>query len=102
VQKLVSGERSSHKLPLDIRGTAFQQKVWQQLQKIPSGETRTYSEIARAIGRRSAVRAVARACASNQLAVIVPCHRVIHKDGSPEGYRWGTQRKEKLLKLEAR
>ena len=102
VQKLVSGERSSHKLPLDIRGTVFQQKVWQQLQKIPSGETRTYSEIARAIGRHSAVRAVAHACASNQLAVVVPCHRVVHKNGSAEGYRWGTQRKEKLLKAEAR
>lgn len=102
VQKLVSGEDSSHKLPLDIRGTAFQQKVWQQLQKIPSGQTRTYSEIAQAIGRRSAVRAVAHACASNQLAVVVPCHRVIHKNGSAEGYRWGMKRKKGLLRLETR
>ena len=100
VRQLISGERSSHNLPLDIRGTAFQQKVWQQLQKIPSGQTCSYSEIARAIGRRSAVRAVAHACASNRLAVVVPCHRVVHKNGNAEGYRWGAQRKEKLLKVE--
>lgn len=101
VQALVAGERSSHDIPLDIRGTAFQQKVWQQLQKIPSGQTRTYSQVASAVGRRSAVRAVANACASNALAVVVPCHRVIHKDGSASGYRWGTQRKQKLLAIEA-
>src|SRR5215831_14729977 len=98
VRALVAGERTSHDIPLDIRGTAFQQKVWQQLQKIPSGETRTYSEIASALGQHSAVRAVAGACASNSLAVVVPCHRVIHKNGSANGYRWGTHRKEKLLK----
>lgn len=102
VRELVAGERGSHNLPLDIRGTAFQQKVWQQLQKIPSGQTRTYSEIARRIGKSSAVRAVASACASNHLAVVVPCHRVVHKNGGAEGYRWGTERKEKLLKTEAR
>lgn len=98
---LVAGEKAAHNIPLDIRGTAFQQKVWQQLQKIPSGQTRSYSEIARAVGRDTAVRAVASACASNRLAVVVPCHRVIHKNGSSNGYRWGTQRKEKLLKAEA-
>jgi len=102
VRALVAGERTSHDIPLDIRGTAFQQKVWQQLQKIPSGQTRTYSEIASAVGRRSAVRAVANACASNAIAVVIPCHRVIHKDGSANGYRWGTQRKQKLLRMEAR
>jgi AraC family transcriptional regulator of adaptative response/methylated-DNA-[protein]-cysteine methyltransferase len=102
VRELVAGERLSHNLPLDIRGTAFQQKVWQQLQKIPSGQTRTYAEVASGIGRSSAVRAVANACASNPLAVVVPCHRVVHKDGSAEGYRWGTQRKEKLLRAESR
>jgi len=102
VRALVAGEKSAHNIPLDIRGTAFQQKVWQQLQKIPSGETRTYSEIASALGQHSAVRAVASACASNSLAVVVPCHRVIHKNGSANGYRWGTHRKEKLLKAEAR
>ena len=100
VRALVAGEKSSHNIPLDIRGTAFQQKVWQQLQKIPSGQTRTYSEVAQAVGQRSAVRAVANACGSNALAVVVPCHRVIHKDGSSSGYRWGTQRKEKLLAVE--
>ncbi|HEY6349633.1 MAG TPA: bifunctional DNA-binding transcriptional regulator/O6-methylguanine-DNA methyltransferase Ada [Candidatus Angelobacter sp.] len=102
VRALVAGEKSSHKIPLDIRGTAFQQKVWQQLQKIPSGQTRTYSEVAHAVGRGSAVRAVASACASNALAVVVPCHRVIHKDGSSSGYRWGRERKQKLLAAEAR
>jgi AraC family transcriptional regulator of adaptative response/methylated-DNA-[protein]-cysteine methyltransferase len=102
VSALVAGESSSHHIPLDIRGTAFQQKVWQQLQKIPSGQTRTYSEIARAVGRGSAVRAVANACASNALAVVVPCHRVVHKNGSANGYRWGMQRKQNLLKMESR
>lgn len=102
VRALVAGEKSSHNIPLDIRGTAFQQKVWQQLQKIPSGQTRSYSEVAQAVGRRSAIRAVAHACASNALAVVVPCHRVIHKDGSANGYRWGTERKEKLLAAEQR
>jgi AraC family transcriptional regulator, regulatory protein of adaptative response / methylated-DNA-[protein]-cysteine methyltransferase len=102
VRALVAGEKSSHHIPLDIRGTAFQQKVWQQLQKIPSGETRTYSEIARAVGRTSAVRAVANACASNALAVVVPCHRIIHKNGSANGYRWGTERKRQLLKAESK
>lgn len=102
LRQLIAGEKTAHNIPLDIRGTAFQQKVWQQLQKIPSGQTRTYSEIAQLIGRQSAVRAVASACASNHLAVLVPCHRVVHKGGSPEGYRWGTERKRKLLKLESR
>ena len=102
VRALVAGENSSHSIPLDIRGTAFQQKVWQVLQKIPSGQTRTYSQVAQAVGQRSAVRAVANACASNALAVVVPCHRVIHKDGSSSGYRWGSQRKQRLLATEAR
>jgi len=82
VRELVAGEKISHEIPLDIRGTAFQQKVCSNLQKIPSGETRTYSEVAEAMGRRSAVRAVATACASNHLAVVVPCHRVVHKGGN--------------------
>src|SRR5947209_5514943 len=100
LRQLIAGEKTSHSIPLDIRGTAFQQKVWQYLQKIPCGQTRSYSEIAHAIGRQSAVRAVATACAANNLAVLVPCHRVVHKNGSPEGYRWGTDRKRKLLKME--
>jgi len=95
------GLRNNFDLPLAPHGTAFQQKVWQQLQKIPSGETRTYSEVAEAMGRRSAVRAVATACASNHLAVVVPCHRVVHKGGNATGYRWGTHRKEQLLQKEA-
>ena len=102
VRALVAGEKTRHDIPLDIRGTAFQQKVWQQLQKIPSGQTRSYSEVAQAVGHRAAGRAVASACASNRLAVVVPCHRVVHKDGSSNGYRWGTERKQKLLRAEAR
>src|SRR5437764_1488041 len=102
LRQLVAGEKTPHTIPLDIRGTAFQQKVWQQLQKIPAGRTRTYSELAHSIGQNSAVRAVATACASNNLAVLVPCHRVIHKSGGSEGYRWGIDRKRKLLQAEAR
>jgi AraC family transcriptional regulator, regulatory protein of adaptative response / methylated-DNA-[protein]-cysteine methyltransferase len=102
VRELVAGEQLSHHIPLDIRGTAFQQKVWQQLQKIPSGQTRTYSDVARAVGRESAVRAVAGACATNPLAVVVPCHRVVHKNGGGAGYRWGVERKQALLKAESR
>jgi AraC family transcriptional regulator of adaptative response/methylated-DNA-[protein]-cysteine methyltransferase len=93
---------SSVDIPLDIRGTAFQERVWQELRAIPAGETRTYSEIASVLGQPSAVRAVARACATNSLAVLVPCHRVIRKDGSLAGYRWGVERKRELLRREAR
>jgi len=89
-------------LPLDVRGTAFQWQVWRYLQSIPAGETRTYSEVAQGITRPAAVRAVARACATNQVALAVPCHRVIGKDGSLTGYRWGVQRKDALLKAERR
>lgn len=88
-------------LPLDIRGTVFQQHVWQALQKIPAGETRSYTEIAEAIGSPKAVRAVAGACAANAIAVIIPCHRVVRSDGSLSGYRWGIERKQKLLQQEA-
>ena len=102
VEKLVAGEKKSHTIPLDVRGTAFQQRVWQELQKIPSGQTRSYSEVARSMGRDSAIRAVATACASNPLAIVVPCHRVVHKSGRSEGYRWGPERKRKLLQAEAR
>ncbi len=87
-------------LPLDIRGTAFQQKVWQALRAIPSGRTATYAEIARAVGRPKAVRAVAQACAANPLAVAIPCHRVVRTDGGLSGYRWGVERKRKLLDRE--
>jgi AraC family transcriptional regulator, regulatory protein of adaptative response / methylated-DNA-[protein]-cysteine methyltransferase len=87
-------------LPLDVQATAFQRRVWKELQKIPYGETRTYTQVARAIGKPRAIRAVARACATNPVSVIVPCHRVIREDGSLAGYRWGLQRKEALQKLE--
>jgi AraC family transcriptional regulator of adaptative response/methylated-DNA-[protein]-cysteine methyltransferase len=88
-------------LPLDVRGTAFQQRVWQALQKIPAGSTASYTEIARRIGAPTAVRAVARACASNPIAVAIPCHRVVRTDGSLSGYRWGVERKRALLKRES-
>ena len=88
-------------LPLDIRGTAFQQRVWQALRDIPPGTTASYSEIARRIGAPQAVRAVAGACAANALAVAIPCHRVVRNDGALSGYRWGVSRKRALLKKEA-
>jgi AraC family transcriptional regulator of adaptative response/methylated-DNA-[protein]-cysteine methyltransferase len=89
-------------LPLDVRATAFQWRVWRQLQAIPYGETRTYREVAAAIGKPTATRAVARACATNPVALLIPCHRVIGTDGSLRGYRWGVERKEKLLAQERR
>jgi AraC family transcriptional regulator of adaptative response/methylated-DNA-[protein]-cysteine methyltransferase len=88
-------------LPLDIRGTAFQQRVWRALQEIPAGETASYSEIARRIGSPKAVRAVAGACAANHLAIAIPCHRVVRADGSPSGYAWGVERKSVLIQREA-
>jgi AraC family transcriptional regulator, regulatory protein of adaptative response / methylated-DNA-[protein]-cysteine methyltransferase len=87
-------------LPLDVRGTAFQQRVWRALQEIPVGETVSYAEIARRIGRPKAVRAVASACAENNLAVAIPCHRVVRVDGSLSGYAWGVERKRALLDRE--
>jgi AraC family transcriptional regulator of adaptative response/methylated-DNA-[protein]-cysteine methyltransferase len=91
---------SSSSLPLDIRATAFQRRVWTYLQSIPFGATRSYSEVAKAIGRPGAVRAVARACATNPVAVAIPCHRVVRQDGSISGYRWGIERKQALLAME--
>lgn len=87
-------------LPLDIRATAFQRRVWQELQRIPFGETRTYTEVARLIGQPKATRAVARACATNPAALVIPCHRVIREDGDLGGYRWGVERKQALLGME--
>lgn len=87
-------------LPLDIRGTAFQQRVWQALQTIPAGQTRSYAEIARLIGQPSSARAVARACGANAIAVAIPCHRVVRQDGALSGYRWGIERKRALLERE--
>jgi AraC family transcriptional regulator of adaptative response/methylated-DNA-[protein]-cysteine methyltransferase len=88
-------------LPLDVRGTAFQQRVWQALRRIPSGRTVSYSELARRIGAPAAVRAVAGACAANPIAVAIPCHRVVRNDGALSGYRWGVERKRALLEREA-
>jgi AraC family transcriptional regulator of adaptative response/methylated-DNA-[protein]-cysteine methyltransferase len=98
---LVEKPWAATKLPLDIRGTAFQQRVWQALSKIPAGKTMTYAELADAIGAPRAVRAVAQACASNALAVAIPCHRVVRADGNLAGYRWGVERKRTLLAREA-
>ncbi|MNT40658.1 Bifunctional transcriptional activator/DNA repair enzyme Ada [compost metagenome] len=89
-------------LPLDVRGTAFQQRVWQALQEIPPGSTASYAEIAARIGAPRAVRAVAQACAANHLAVAIPCHRVVRSDGGLSGYRWGVARKRDLLAREAK
>jgi AraC family transcriptional regulator of adaptative response/methylated-DNA-[protein]-cysteine methyltransferase len=93
--------RPSDELPLDIRATAFQRRVWQMLERIPAGTTRSYSEIAAAIGRPGAARAVARACASNPVAIAIPCHRVVRRDGELGGYRWGIERKRRLLENES-
>jgi AraC family transcriptional regulator of adaptative response/methylated-DNA-[protein]-cysteine methyltransferase len=97
-RRIVAGERWSAALPLDIRGTAFQWRVWRALTSIPPGETRSYRDVAASIGKPTAVRAVARACATNPVALVVPCHRVVAVDGTAGGYRWGTDRKERLLK----
>jgi AraC family transcriptional regulator of adaptative response/methylated-DNA-[protein]-cysteine methyltransferase len=88
-------------LPLDVRGTAFQQRVWQVLREIPPGQTISYTELAKRIGAPSAVRAVAQACGANALAVAIPCHRVVRNDGGLSGYRWGVERKRALLETEA-
>ena len=95
--------RSPHiDLPLDIQATAFQRQVWEQLRSIPYGQTHSYSEVAKAIGQEKAVRAVAHACATNPVALVIPCHRVIREDSSLGGYRWGLERKRKLLDNEKR
>ena len=88
-------------LPTDVQATAFQRRVWEELRRIPYGTTRTYSQIARAIGKPRAIRAVARACATNPVSVVVPCHRVVREDGKLAGYRWGLQRKRALLEHES-
>ena len=98
--QFADGRPAARALPADLRATAFQWQVWNALTRIPAGQTRSYAEVAREIGRPSAARAVARACASNRLALIVPCHRVIREDGSMGGYRWGLQAKDALLRFE--
>jgi AraC family transcriptional regulator of adaptative response/methylated-DNA-[protein]-cysteine methyltransferase len=102
-QKILSfirGEASLARLPLDIRGTVFQRRVWDELRRIPRGETRTYRDIARAIGAPEAVRAVGSACGANPVALVVPCHRAVRTDGGLGGYAWGLPRKKRLLELE--
>ncbi|MEH1910914.1 bifunctional DNA-binding transcriptional regulator/O6-methylguanine-DNA methyltransferase Ada [Nostoc sp.] len=97
ILNFISGDETHLDLPLDIRGTAFQKQVWEALQKIPYGETCTYTDIARNIAKPQAVRAVGNACGANPIALIVPCHRVLRSDGSLGGYHWGIERKQKLL-----
>jgi AraC family transcriptional regulator of adaptative response/methylated-DNA-[protein]-cysteine methyltransferase len=97
---LVENPSADIQLPLHVQGTAFQQRVWQALSGIPRGKTATYSEIAEQLGQPTATRAVASACAANQLAVAIPCHRVVRTDGSLSGYRWGIERKAQLLHAE--
>jgi AraC family transcriptional regulator of adaptative response/methylated-DNA-[protein]-cysteine methyltransferase len=99
---LVEGSQRECTLPLDIRGTAFQQRVWQALRDIPAGKTASYREIAARIGSPGSVRAVAGACAANKIAVAIPCHRVVRTDGSLSGYRWGVERKRALLQREGK
>ena len=100
VLEQISGHNPNRSLPLDIRATAFQRRVWDHLQSLPFGTTQSYGEVAKAIGQPSAARAVARACASNRIAVAIPCHRVVREDGDMGGYRWGVERKKALLRME--
>ncbi len=100
VVEFICTPHDSFNIPLDIQGTAFQQRVWNVLRQIKPGETMSYTEVAERIGNPNAVRAVATACASNKLAVVIPCHRVISKDGKISGYRWGVERKKILLDIE--
>ncbi len=102
VVAMIGGRDPEGDVPLDIRGTAFQLRVWKELQKIPFGKTRSYREIARRIGRPSASRAVARACGANPACVVIPCHRVVASDGRLGGYHWGVERKRVLLDRERR
>ena len=95
-----AGRRQAFAVPLDLIGTPFQQRVWQALRAVPAGQTLSYAELARRIGQPRAARAVARACASNVLAVAIPCHRVVRGDGALAGYRWGVARKQALLESE--
>lgn len=99
---MIEDPQSDRHLPLDVRGTAFQKKVWRVLNKLLPGNTATYTDVAKMIGKPKAARAVAQACGSNRIAVAIPCHRVIRNDGAPSGYRWGLDRKKTLLEREQR
>jgi AraC family transcriptional regulator of adaptative response/methylated-DNA-[protein]-cysteine methyltransferase len=98
----LEGSQPDIELPLDLRATAFQLRVWEELRRIPYGSTRSYAEVAEAIGQPTATRAVARACATNPVALVTPCHRVVRSGGDAGGYRWGIGRKERLLEQERR
>ena len=98
----LSGEQPHLNLPIDVQATAFQWRVWEELQNIPYGSTRSYREIAQAVGKPQAARAVAQACATNPVALIIPCHRVVRENGDTGGYRWGSERKQHLLAREQR
>jgi AraC family transcriptional regulator of adaptative response/methylated-DNA-[protein]-cysteine methyltransferase len=100
VLRRVDGRVPLEELPLDVRGTAFQLRVWHELQRIPRGETRSYGELAAALGLAKGARAVGSACGSNPVAVVVPCHRVVTANGELGGYAWGTERKQALLERE--
>jgi AraC family transcriptional regulator of adaptative response/methylated-DNA-[protein]-cysteine methyltransferase len=100
VAQVIESPASGGDLPLDLHGTDFQRAVWEALRAIPAGETATYAEIAERLGRPAAVRAVGQACGANNVAVLVPCHRVLRGDGSLSGYRWGVERKRALLERE--
>lgn len=100
LRNVFRGTPTDRSVPLDVRATAFQARVWAELRSIPSGATRSYGEIARSIGRPGTARAVARACASNPVAVLIPCHRAVASDGGLSGYRWGVGRKKALLARE--
>jgi AraC family transcriptional regulator of adaptative response/methylated-DNA-[protein]-cysteine methyltransferase len=100
LQRCLEHPETELKIPLDVEGTAFQQVVWKALRGIPAGSTVSYAELARRVGKPAAVRAVANACGANDLAIAIPCHRVIRSDGSLGGYRWGLERKRALLALE--
>jgi AraC family transcriptional regulator of adaptative response/methylated-DNA-[protein]-cysteine methyltransferase len=102
LNRYLDQKQTLKKLPLDIRGTAFQMLVWRYLQTIPAGDVRSYKEVAEAIGRPKAIRAVATACASNSVALAIPCHRVVRGDGALAGYRWGIERKRTLIDHERR
>jgi AraC family transcriptional regulator of adaptative response/methylated-DNA-[protein]-cysteine methyltransferase len=97
----LNGQQPHFDLPLDVQATAFQRRVWQALQAIPYGETRSYSQVAQTIGQPTAARAVANACATNPVAIVIPCHRIVREDGNMGGYRWGESRKQQLLEKEA-
>src|SRR5207245_10568123 len=101
VAEAAAGAEVAHDLPLDVRATDFQWRVWRALRQIPPGQTRSYGEVAEMIEQPRAVRAVARACATNPVALVIPCHRVVRADGTPGGYRWGAARKNALLLRES-